>query len=168
MSTSVRRVMNPVSTLSMTSTVDRALHVLVADRVDSVYITDDTGCLVGILPDYEILKSVLAGTHTTQIVGEIVTRHIQTIPPDTPVYQIAARLREWRTQSLAVVEDGRILGRVTRSEVLESLTHGQTDQTIRCDIDEDEDEEPVLRSALAGPRFARLRNQQPQRTVELG
>ena len=160
MSTSVRRVMTPVSTLSMNATVCSALQVLVNDRVDSLYVTDNAGRLLGILPDYEILKSVLAGTHADQVVGNLVTRNIQTVEPDTPVHQVAARLREWRTQSLAVVEDGRILGRVTRSEVLDSLTQGQNDQTIRCDLEADDPSEGELRPPIGPPRFARFRDQQ--------
>lgn len=162
MSTSVRDVMRPAVTVAATSSAADALSLLLETREDSLYVTDIDGRLIGVLPDYEVLKSVLAGTHHQQAVGGLLSTNVQTIAADSLVYQVAARFRAWQTQTLAVVEDDRIVGRIGRNEILLTLCSTPVNDSIRTDdfqtVDADSD-----RSAVRPPKFARRTDDRRQR-----
>lgn len=63
-------------------------------------------------------------------VEEIMTRNVHTASPDTPLHTVASLMREHKIGGLPVVEDGRVVGIVTESDifrVLVELLQGDTD-----------------------------------------
>lgn len=151
MSISARNVMRPVVTLPATATAADALRLLLEVCEDTLYVTNIDGSLIGVLPDYEVLKSVLAGRHKQQCVAELLSTNVQTIDAETLVYQVAASFRAWQTQSLAVIDEGRIVGRVGRTEILRSLTHTSLTESIRSD---EAAENQVPAGVTKPPQFA--------------
>lgn len=162
MSTSIRDVMRPAVTLAANSTAADALALLLETHEDSLYVIDKLGRLIGVLPDYEVLKSVLAGTHHQQLVGGLLSTNVQTIAADSLVYQVAARFRAWQTQTLAVLEDGRIVGRIGRNEILLSLSSASVTECVRSE-DFHVDDVASDQSAVRPPRFARRADERRQR-----
>lgn len=54
-------------------------------------------------------------------VGEIMTREVITVPPETPVEEAAALMRERKVGGLPVVEDGKLVGIITESDIFEAM-----------------------------------------------
>lgn len=54
-------------------------------------------------------------------VGEIMTREVVTVPPETPVEEAAALMRERKVGGLPVVEDGKLAGIITESDIFEAM-----------------------------------------------
>ena len=63
-------------------------------------------------------------------IRDIMTRNVDSITPDTPIHQIARKMRDDDVGSLPVVEDGRILGMVTdRDIVVRGIAESGVDAT---------------------------------------
>lgn len=57
-------------------------------------------------------------------VGELMTRDVVTVGPDTPVDEIAAKMVEQHLSMVPVLDDGRLVGVVTRRAMVElALRH---------------------------------------------
>lgn len=54
-------------------------------------------------------------------VEEIMTREVVTISPDTPVEEAAMLMRERKVGGLPVVEDGKLVGIITESDIFEVM-----------------------------------------------
>ena len=53
--------------------------------------------------------------------GDLMTRHPDTVAPDTPIREAAHRIHDTGHNRLPVTEDGRLVGVVTRLDVLGAL-----------------------------------------------
>ena len=51
-------------------------------------------------------------------IRDIMTRNVDSITPDTPIHQIARKMRDEDVGSLPVIEDGKILGMVTDRDIV--------------------------------------------------
>ena len=65
-------------------------------------------------------------------VRDVMTAEVQTVPPETPLKDAAARLADLRVGALPVVDEcDRPLGVVTRSDVLENWKSGRAGRALR-------------------------------------
>ncbi len=130
MTTSVRCVMSKrPATIHPTATAQEALERMVDERLSELYVVDAEGRLLGVLPDYELLKCLLVESLAQRSVGELTCRELSSCDPDTPVESAARLLREGHTRRVAVVEDGRLLGWIGRHEVMVYMA----DRTVETD-----------------------------------
>lgn len=58
-------------------------------------------------------------------VGEVMTRAVVALPPDTPVREAAARMVGAHIHRLLVVEDGRLLGVVSATDLVRAVADGR-------------------------------------------
>lgn len=95
---------------------------------------DDGGELVGVLSEHDLLekeahpryglrRGVAAShrRHEASTVGEVCGRPALTIAPDTSVHDVARQLIDRQVTRLIVVDSGRVVGIVTRHDILRSL-----------------------------------------------
>jgi acetoin utilization protein AcuB len=62
----------------------------------------------------------------SHIVEELMTYNVVTVSPQTSLREAAQRLRKQRFGALPVVEDGELVGIITRSDILDALLAGET------------------------------------------
>jgi acetoin utilization protein AcuB len=60
------------------------------------------------------------------IVEEVMTYHVVTITPQTSLREAAQRLRRQRFGALPVVDNGKLVGIITKSDMLDALLAGDT------------------------------------------
>jgi len=102
-----------------------------------VPVVDDSGALVGILSESDLRQHVgyLATTHVNAAMSE----KVLTIGPDEPIESAAALMLERKIGGLPVVgKDGKLLGIVTVTDLLQGLLHsvgGSEDTSGRIDIE---------------------------------
>lgn len=96
-------------------------------KVRHVPVTDDDGRLVGIVTERDLLRHLasplLGYTPTEQnqlktafVVGDIMTRDVRTIAPQTPLREAAKTLYDNKIGCLPIVENGILVGILTESD----------------------------------------------------
>jgi CBS domain-containing protein len=123
MQPTVRDVMTcDLVTIPPEATVRQLERLFVCRSVDEVFVVDGEGCLLGSIPDYTILQRRLTSlSASAEGIGPLVSRRIRVIGPDSTVNVAARYLREHVHRRLAVVDGHRLIGQVTRRDVLVAL-----------------------------------------------
>ncbi len=111
-------------TLDPETDVLQAAHTLIKNQISGAPVVDNTGRLVGILTERDVLSlAVQAYYHGT--LGGIVKDHMadqpQSVGPDDSVLDVAQSFINGRFHRYPVVEDGRLVGVISRSDVMRAL-----------------------------------------------
>jgi acetoin utilization protein AcuB len=121
----------PVTSLPSSASLLEAGLLLRAGRIRHIPIIDD-GRLVGILSDRDIQRcapSMLSRVSADEynaifentLVARVMTRNPQHISPDAPLKSVATVLREHKVGCLPVVENGQVVGIITKDDMLAAL-----------------------------------------------
>ncbi len=109
------------------TSITDAERLLISHGVDELFIIDDRGLLCGIVPDYELLKRRLSPCTDQKTVEAIMSRRFLVIGADSPLTVAGRYLREHVHRRLAVVEERRLVGQLTRRAALKWLmSHQET------------------------------------------
>ena len=106
--------------------VQEAIELLLKHRISGAPVVEEGRRLVGILSEVDCLRVLASGAfHETGYaehltVCELMSTEITSIAPDTDLYRIAGLFRQ-RWRRLPVVEGGRLLGQVSRRDVLRCI-----------------------------------------------
>lgn len=87
------------------------------------------GRLVGMLSEYECLRLLSVGSEAADVplgrVGDYMQREYRTVSPDMDVYYVAGLfLADPSTRRFPVVEGSRLVGVITRKDILRAVEHG--------------------------------------------
>ncbi len=102
-----------------------AERLLISHGVDELFIVDERGLLCGVVPDYELLKRRLTPCTEQKTVEAIMSRRFLVIGADSPLTVAGRYLREHVHRRLAVVEERRLVGQLTRRAALRWLMSWQ-------------------------------------------
>jgi CBS domain-containing protein len=100
--------------------IERAEALLLSHQVEELFVTDADGRLLGVLPDYALLRWRLLPDGARRV-AEIMSAGMLTARPDTPLVEIAARLRMHVHARIPILEGDRLVGVVARRAVLQRL-----------------------------------------------
>ncbi|MBK5957733.1 histidine kinase [Rhodoplanes elegans] len=126
-----------------TSVADVAA-ILLENRISGVPVVDPAGRPVGIVSEGDLVRRAEAGTgherswwlkllmgreglaaefvkEHARRVADVMTRELVTATPDTPVAEIASLLERHRIKRVPIVKDGRLVGIVSRANLLHAL-----------------------------------------------
>ncbi len=125
----VRQFMDKyVETLSPETDIMEAVDFLLEKRVTGALVTNSKGELVGILTEFDCLKLLTLGGADHQIpkgtVKDFMTADVRSIPPTMDIYYVAGLFMSERFRRFPVVEHGRIVGAVTRFDILRAVQRG--------------------------------------------
>ena len=123
-----------VMTLKPQDSLQHAHDRLRKYRINQFPVVRD-GKLVGIVTDRDLrdaYPSSLRRIRTEDIeefaaehtVDQLMTREVVTISPEAPLREAALRLRQYRLGALPVMEEGQLVGIITRSDLLEAMLTG--------------------------------------------
>ncbi len=112
--------------LDATATAQDAAQALVRPEVRSVYVCDD-GTLVGVVTRKTLVRDVVAPGRdpTTTRLGEIAEEPNATLEGSTPLGDAFAFLEQEDYERVPVVEDGKLVGVLSRSVVQRRLAEDE-------------------------------------------
>jgi CBS domain-containing protein len=99
-------------------TTDEALEAFFEYETPELYVVDKSGRLLGVLPDYELLKTQLSGEARGARVEQLMSRSVPVFGVDVDAAEVAKLFRDNQCSRMPVVKSGRLVGVVTRSDVL--------------------------------------------------
>lgn len=142
-----------------------AVKLLAEHDVSALPVLDGMGNLVGMLSEADLIHRVEIGTEKHRPwwqeavtgastlaadfakshgkkVGEIMTTGVVSVSEDTPLSEIAATLERNGVKRVPVVRDGKLVGIVSRSNLIQALAsvvgrvdqHDETDRQIRLEL----------------------------------
>lgn len=159
-----RNVMtSPVVTAGPDTTVLEIVQLMLDNKISAVPILDEAGMLIGLVSEGDLMRrsemgtarhppwwlSAFRGTVSLAdgfikshgvLASEVMTRQLITADEDTPLWKIAETLEKKKIKRLPIVRAGRVVGIVSRSNLLQALAAqrekamqsvSKDDQTIR-------------------------------------
>ena len=137
-------MVSPVVTVKPTSSVREAAKIFLERRISAVPVVNDQGKLVGIISEGDLMHRSEAGTERqrswwldafisnetlaaeytkahAQTVADVMTRHVITAAPDTPLHEIAALLEKNSIKRVPIVKDGQLVGIVSRANLVQAV-----------------------------------------------
>ncbi|WP_440073550.1 CBS domain-containing protein [Streptosporangium sp. OZ121] len=135
----------PVVTLLPAHSVRWAIRVLFANAITAAPVLDDDGTLVGIVSEMDLLRGefqpdpraalrpILGHASPPPLrVEEVMTRQVVTVTPTTDAARLVELLVAKRVKSLPVLRDDRVVGMVSRRDLIRVLA--RSDEELRADV----------------------------------
>jgi len=113
-----------VQTLNPQTQILDAVDFLLAKHVTGAPVVDDQNRVVGILTEKDCLNLLAAGSDADVprgTVADFMTTEVQTIPPGMNVYFCAGLFLNTTVRRFPVVEDGKLVGAITRFDILRAI-----------------------------------------------
>jgi CBS domain-containing protein len=108
-------------TISEQVTVEEATRTILDRAVSELYVVDDSGRLLGTVSDFALLKARILSSDSQEPVTVVMSRNMVLLNPNMRLDEVAGYFRESCHSQLAVMEGGRVIGRLSRRDVLRAL-----------------------------------------------
>src|ERR1035438_5323096 len=135
-----------VITVRLDTPVATIAEVLLANRISAVPVVNDKDVLVGIVSEGDLIRRVEAGTERhrswwlelltgketlahefvmshARKAADVMTRPVISVQPDTPLGDIASLLEKHRIKRVPVASNGKIVGIVSRANLIQALVN---------------------------------------------
>ncbi|NNE21761.1 MAG: CBS domain-containing protein [Rhizobiales bacterium] len=162
---------SPVITARTDTAVLDVVQLMLDNAVSALPVVDDKDVLLGLVSEGDLIRRSELGardysswwlaaiggkvrlaeefvkTHAMRA-DDIMTRDLVTVNEDTLVWQIAETLEKHKIKRVPVVRDGKVVGIVSRANLLQALA-AQRDQATRAPSQDDRDLRDKLLNSLS-------------------
>jgi len=137
-------MVSKVITVGPDASVATIAETLLANRISAVPVIDDNSALLGIVSEGDLIHRVETGTEQPRAwwleffigketlarefikshgrkAADVMTRPVITVKPDTPLGELASLLEKHRIKRVPVVKGGKIVGIVSRANLVQAL-----------------------------------------------
>jgi CBS domain-containing protein len=134
-----------VITTTADASINDVARLMVLHRISGVPVGDGVGGVIGMITEGDLLRRAETGTdkrHSGWLglllgpgrlaqeyaqsharkVEEIMTHAVISVSPETPLAEVVALMEARQVKRLAVLENGRLVGLVSRADLLKALT----------------------------------------------
>lgn len=163
-----------VVTVTPDHCVQEVAEILLERRISGVPVLDGSGKLIGIVSEGDLMRHADSGTEhqrswwlrlmmgreglATEYVREharkvsdIMTRDVITATPDTPVGKLAELLERNAIKRVPIVENGKVVGIVSRANLLQALASMRKQITVERPVDDAQLRQSVLQRLQSEP-----------------
>ena len=104
----------------------KAIDHLLRHSISGAPVVDARGKLVGLLSEVDCLKGILSGSYYDYEslggeVSEYMTTEVDVVDADQDILAISERFIKERRRRFPVVEDGKLVGQISRKDVLRAV-----------------------------------------------
>ena len=137
-------MVSAVISVGPSARVEEVAGTLLANRISAVPVVDEQGELLGIVSEGDLMRRAEAGTDRSRSwwleyltgkqvlaaeyvkshshkVTDVMTRSVITAKPETPLREIAVLLERKRIKRVPIVQNGKVVGIVSRANLLQAL-----------------------------------------------
>lgn len=119
-----REIMGRVKAPKKTANCRDVAMKLLSDDASSLPVVDDEGYVVGIISEFDILKALRSGRELADItVDKVMSKNPLCVEEDISVEKLIDTLTSKRLIRVPVVRDGRLVGVVSRRNIMDSLIY---------------------------------------------
>ncbi len=163
-----------VITVTPDQSVQEVAEILLTKRISGLPVVDADGKLVGIVSEGDLMRRVETGTarerswwlrllmgreglaqeyirQNANRVGDVMTRSVITAEPDTPLPEVAGLLERNRIKRVPIVKDGKLVGILSRANLLQALASLRKEITIEKPAADTDVRARVMESLNAEP-----------------
>jgi CBS domain-containing protein len=129
---------SPVHTVRQTTTVESAAQLITAKAVTALPVVDDTGRLVGMVSESDLLWHRVPSDPTAHLrrtsdtdpadrpgmVVEVMSPYTVTTRPDADLAEVAEQMLEHDVRSMPVLDAGAVVGIISRRDILRAMVRG--------------------------------------------
>ncbi len=116
---------NPL-TIQQDANLVQAIETIFEYKLTGLTVTDADGVVVGILSELDCLQAVLAAIYNEgdpehALVRDAMSRDLETCKPTDSIVEVAQAMVKTRQRRRPVMEEGKLVGQVSSSNVLWAL-----------------------------------------------
>ena len=120
------RMSRPAVTVRQDADFQKALALMQEKKLRRLPVVDDDGQLVGIVVERDLLVAAMRYLQSRVEVGDLMTRNVVTVGPDTDLAEVARTMLERKIGGLPVLEQGRLVGIITESDIFKCFVELQS------------------------------------------
>ena len=101
-----------------------AINRLLEHNISGAPVVDSQGHLIGLLSEGDCLRGILAGAYHEEVGGNVsayMAREVETVTSETDIIEASERFLRGRRRRLPVVDDGVLVGQISRHDVLRAV-----------------------------------------------
>lgn len=124
---------SPVITVAEQTPVSEAAAILTGHGFTSVPVVDGAGQMTGIVSESDLMRDRVRPEgwpaqpeHADPAVGTVMTKVPLALRPDADLADVVSLMLAEPVRAVPIVEDGRLVGIITRRDVLRALERGGT------------------------------------------
>ena len=111
-------------TVTPETSVYDAIVLLVQRQISGVPVVDQAGELVGVLSERDCMETFVNAQYhelPNALVKDLMSTELQTVDPQTSILQVAKLFLQSKIRRLPVLEEGRLVGQISRRDVLRAV-----------------------------------------------
>lgn len=110
-------MIKPVS-ITLEKSLDEAIKLMVSKRVDTLFVTDGHGRLLG----YLNVEMITSARHTTQSIADTMNREVEFVKTGTKLQDSVRRILIRNLKNITVIdEEKRLIGLITRANIVDMV-----------------------------------------------
>lgn len=99
------------------------IETFMKNKITGAPVVDEKGMLIGIISDSDCMKQISEGRYFNMPIGDMIVRKymstdVLTISGDANIFDAAARFHKTRHRRFPVVENGFLIGQISRKDVM--------------------------------------------------
>ncbi len=134
---SVHKIMRQdVCTLHPSASIEDAIRIIVKNRIGGIPIVDETGVLMGIVTERDVLRD-LATRESGFMIRDIMSTNLVVASPDQLLSEVTRILNSHRFRRLPIISENILFGIITATDIMNYLGSGKVfEKLVTGHVDE--------------------------------
>ena len=117
-----------------TTNVREAVELLLNKNIIGVPVIDDNNNLVGYLSEQDCIEEMLNDAFHCEepgTVSKVMQKNVMSVKPSTSIVELAQTIIKNKPKNYPVIDDGKLVGLISRTDVLKALVDNDDDCYLR-------------------------------------
>jgi CBS domain-containing protein/CheY-like chemotaxis protein len=123
-----------VHTIFPETRIGQAIHLMTQHGITSLPVVSAQGRFLGLISDSQLLPLVVRPDLANDFVGDHMVRDVATTTVDAPIADLVAELVERKIRRLPVIEDGHLVGLISRTHLMRHIRNQMKSESSRAEL----------------------------------